>query len=139
MATWWKGSCAEWGDYCAFSGRRYSSTGSSSTERVFRLLAQFENPELPDLVGSGLARVGDVAIELGLGPSGRGFPEFEVGQCLFAGPPFGVKAGIDHQTRGAEEFEAQVALQRLKSADSPVDITQDYRKYARSSRRLKQK
>lgn len=82
---------------------------------------------MADFVGAGLAGVGNVAVEFGLGPSGRGFPEFEVGQCLFAGPPFGVKAGIDHQTRGAEEIETQVALQRLKSADSAVDITQDYR------------
>lgn len=102
----------------------YSSTSSSSIARVFRLLAQFENPELPDLAGAGVAGVGDVAVELGLGPSGRGVPEFEVGQCLFAGPPFGVNAGIHHQTRGTEEIETQVALQRLKSADSAVDITQ---------------
>ena len=95
---------APWPSTASWKRRRSNLSPSSFSA----LRAQLADLQLADLVGQRLARVGDVAVDLGIDIGGgqRGIVGHE-GDRLLLGPALGVDAGVDHQPRRAPHFVAR--------------------------------
>src|SRR5580698_6543776 len=78
---------------------------------LFRAIAKIENLELADLIAEDLCRPCNVPVNFSLNGrlvSGAAFAE--VGDGLFAGPTFGVNAGVDHQANSAHQFQIESSV-----------------------------
>jgi superoxide dismutase, Cu-Zn family len=74
-------------------------------------LAQFGDLELPDFVSESLSGPGDIPVDFIFRIRFRARnPVAIICERLFAGPAFGVHAGVDHQADGAQHFVRQMPV-----------------------------
>ncbi len=82
----------------------------AGAELVASFFAEFSDFELAEFVGESLTGVGDVAVGFGLGERLVDVVAEHVIDDLLAGPAHVVKAGVDDEADGAEEFRVEAAV-----------------------------
>ena len=85
-----------------------------AAESGLRLRAQFEDVQLPQLVGQSLSRPRNIAVGFSLHVGlVFGGVLVKVVNHLLAGPVFVVDSGIEHQANGAQQFVRETTEVRI--------------------------
>jgi len=82
----------------------------AGTKLPLGAIAEIENLELPDLVAEALSRPRNIPVNFSLDRRLICGAFAEVGHCLFAGPTFGVNAGIDNQANRTHQLQIEPSI-----------------------------